>query len=221
LPALQRATIFRIRNEFLFVVAPAGIYSRRVNETNWEQLYQTGDTRWEKGEASPGLVDFLAAHPELPRGSVLVPGCGFGHDVRVWAGAGFAATGLDIAPSAVRGATERTTAGLGACFRLADFLAAEPDAQFDWLFEHTLFCAIPPARRDDYVRAALRWLKPGGQVLAMHYMLREGAAEPPFGVSQEELMERFAPHFDLVQGFVPRSYANRTGLELLLWWRRK
>ncbi len=207
---------------FPFAELLAGFYAHTVNETNWEQLYQAGETRWEKGEASPGLVDFLAAHPDLPRGRVLVPGCGFGHDVRMWARAGFRAVGMDIAPSAVRGATGRTTAaGLDAEFRLADFLGAEPDDQFDWLFEHTLFCAIPPSRRDDYVRAALRWLKPDGQLMAVHYMLREGATEPPFGVSQEELMERFAPHFDLVQGLVPRSYANRTGLELLLWWRRK
>jgi hypothetical protein len=44
---------------------------------------------------------------------------------------------------------------------------------------------------------------------------------PPFGVAQQELTERFSPHFDLVQGWVPRSYPNRTGLELMLWWRRK
>ncbi len=190
-------------------------------ETDWEQRYQTGDMPWEKGEPSPGLVDFLAAHPELPRGSVLVPGCGTGHDVRVWARAGFAATGLDLAPSAIRIATEKTReAGLRAEFQLANFLESEPFATFDWLFEHTLYCAIDPARRDDYVRAVLRWLKPGGQFLAVHYMIgdREG---PPFGCVQEELMTKFSPHFDLVQGHVPRSYPNRTGRELLLWWRRR
>src|SRR5476649_921894 len=68
----------------------------------WESRYQTGETRWEKGEPSPGLVDFLAAHPELPCGSVCVPGCGTGHDVREFAQAGFDASGFDIAPSAIR-----------------------------------------------------------------------------------------------------------------------
>ena len=56
---------------------------------------------WEKGEPSPGLVDFLSAHPELKRGRVAVPGCGTGHDVRAFAAAGFAASGFDIAPSAI------------------------------------------------------------------------------------------------------------------------
>ena len=176
---------------------------------------------WEKGEASPGLVDFLAAHPEVPRGSVLVPGCGTGHDARVWAKAGFTVTGLDLAPSAIRLSQERTVAsGLEADFRPANFLDNAPFAQFDWIFEHTLYCAIDPSRRDDYVNAVLRWLKPNGQFLAVHYMIRDSDG-PPFGCVQQELMERFVPYFELRQGWVPRSYPNRTGLELMLWWKRR
>ncbi len=192
-----------------------------MSSTDWEQRYQTGDMPWEKGEPSPGLVDFLAAHPELPRGSVAVPGCGTGHDVRAWAMAGFSASGFDLAPSAIRQCCEKTAqAGLRAEFTQKDFLADPPPHQFDWLFEHTLFCAIDPARRDDYVKAVLRWLKPGGQLLAIHYMIRDEQG-PPFGVTQEELMERFLPHFELQHGWVPRSYGNRTGLELMLWWKRR
>jgi len=191
-----------------------------MSDTDWEGRYQSGDMPWEKGEAAPGLVDFLAAHPELPRGSVAIPGCGTGHDVRAWAAAGFEAHGFDLAPSAVQQGIEKTDgAGLRAAFTRSDFLADPAPQLHDWVFEHTLFCAIDRQRRDDYVRAITRWLKPDGQFLAVHYMIgdKEG---PPFGVVQEELMERFQPHFKLIQGWVPRSYANRTGLELMLWWRR-
>ena len=191
-----------------------------MTEMDWEARYQSGDMPWEKGEPSPGLVDFLAAHPELKRGTVGVPGCGTGHDVRVWAGAGFQASGFDLAPSAVRLAGERTrAAGLTAEFHQSDFLVAAPPRPFDWLFEHTLFCAIDPARREDYVRATLRWLKPGGHLLAVHYLIadRDG---PPFGTTREEVWERFSPHFELVADWVPRSYPNRAGLERMFWWRR-
>ncbi len=192
-----------------------------MSDYDWEAHYQSGETPWDKGEPAPGLVDFLAAQPDLPRGAVVVPGCGLGHDVRSWAGAGFEAWGFDLAPSAVHLAGLRTVeAGLKAHFVRADFLVDPPPQQFDWLFEHTLFCAIDPKRRDDYVQAALRWLKPEGQLLAIHYMLKE-CEGPPFGVAQEELIERFSPHFELKRGWVPRSYANRTGLELMLWWKRK
>ncbi len=191
------------------------------NETDWEGRYQSGDMPWEKGEPVPGLVDFLAAHPELPRGTVAVPGCGLGHDARAWAKAGFTAHGFDLAPSAIRQARGKTKAlGLTAIFQRADFLADAPPQQFDWLFEHTLFCAIQPARRDDYVQAILRWLKPDGQFLAVHYIIPDKNG-PPFGTDRDEVLARFSPHFELLQEWVPRSYSNRTGLELMLWWRRK
>jgi len=189
--------------------------------TDWEARYQTHDMPWEKGEPSPGLVDFLAAHARQPRGSVLVPGCGTGHDVRAWAAAGFAVTGCDLAPSAIRLARERTTgAGLSAAFILGDFLADAATGPYDWIFEHTLFCAIDPTRRDDYVGAVLGRLKAGGSYLAVNYLIPDTDG-PPFGTTREELKDRFSPHFDLQAEWVPLSYPNCTGLELMLWWRRK
>ena len=192
-----------------------------MSQDYWENRYQTSDMPWEKGKASPGLVDFLRAHRELERGTVCVPGCGSGHDVRSWAAAGFQPFGYDIAPSAVRLAAERTqAAGLSARFNQLDFLRDEPRVQFDWIFEHTLFCAIQPAERDDYQRAVLRWLKPQGHYLAINYLIPDTEG-PPFGTTRDELWRRFSPDFDLLAEWVPRSYPNRTGLELMLWWKRK
>ena len=192
-----------------------------LNEKYWEERYQASDMPWDKGEASPGLVDFLAAYPELERGTVCVPGCGTGHDVRAWAKAGFDTVGYDIAPSAVQLGRQRTAAaGLTARFELGDFLKDFPPLLFDWVFEHTLFCAIDPRDRDDYAKAVLRWLKPAGNYLAVNYLI-PGTDGPPFGTTREELMKRFSPHFELLAESVPRSYPNRTGLELMLWWKRK
>jgi SAM-dependent methyltransferase len=150
-----------------------------------------------------------------------VPGCGTGHDIREFAKAGFAAFGFDIAPSAIRLGKEKTkTAGLKAEFHLADFLHDEPPQPFDWIFEHTLFCAIQPDERDEYVRAVLRWLKPSGQYLSVNYMIVEDSEGPPFPTTRDELLRRFSPHFDLVADWMPRSYPNRTGRERMFWWRR-
>jgi len=191
-----------------------------TSDTDWESRYQSGDMPWEKGEPSPGLVDFLAAHPGLPRETVCVPGCGTGHDVRAWARAGFEAFGCDLAPSAIRLSWERTvSAGLTAQFEVGDFLLDNPPRQFDWVFEHTLFCAIDPKRREDYVQAVLRWLKPTGQFLAVHYLIPDHDG-PPFGTTREEVLKRFSAHFALLEDWVPRSYPNRTGLEWMVWWRK-
>jgi methyl halide transferase len=188
----------------------------------WEHRYQSGDMPWEKDASSPGLVDFLTAHPDLPRGTVCVPGCGTGHDVCEFAKAGFTTLGLDIAPSAIQLAAEKTkAAGNTAQFQLADFLHDDPPQLFDWIFEHTLFCAIQPEERGDYARAVRRWLKPEGQYLAVNYMIIENAEDPPFPVTRDELWRRFSPHLELVSDWIPRSYPNRTGRERMFWWRRK
>jgi cyclopropane fatty-acyl-phospholipid synthase-like methyltransferase len=192
-----------------------------MSESYWEERYRTQDMPWEKGAPSPGLVDFLSAHTDLPRGTVCVPGCGTGHDVRAWAAAGFEVNGFDIAPSAVHLADEATrAAGLKAKFQPANFLADTPPKQFDWVFEHTLFCAIQPVERDEYVRASLRWLKPDGFYLAVNYFIPDTEG-PPFGTNREEIWQRFSPHFELLEEWVPRSYPNRTGLERMFWWKRK
>jgi len=186
----------------------------------WEARYETKDMPWDKGEPSPGLVDFLAANPNLKRGTVCVPGCGSGYDACEFAKAGFDTFGFDLAPSAISIAEEKTkAAGLKAKFQLADFLHDEPPQKFDWLVEHTLFCAIQPDERDDYVRAALRWLKPGGNYLAVNYLIPDTDG-PPFGTTRDEIWRRFSPHFELLSEWVPRSYPNRTNLERMFWWRR-
>jgi len=195
-----------------------------MTASDWEARYQSQDTPWDKGEASPGLAEFLATRlePGTNRGRVAVPGCGTGHDVRAWAKAGFDAWGFDLAPSAVRLANERTDPDLRhrTHFVQGDFLQDSPPTPFDWVFEHTLFCAIDPTKRDEYVQAAHRWLVPGGYLLAVHYMIRVEQG-PPFGCHQEELIERFSPRFELLQGWLPASFPNRAGRELMLWWRRK
>jgi SAM-dependent methyltransferase len=186
----------------------------------WEQRYQAHDMPWEKGAQSPGLVDFLSSHPTVPRGAVCVPGCGTGHDVREFAKAGFDAFGFDLAPSAIALAEKNTAAaGLKASFQLGNFLHDAAPWKFDWLFEHTLFCAIQPMEREEYVRAVLKWLKPGGYYLAVNYF-DCGPEGPPWPTSREEQMERFAPHFRLLAEWTPRSYASREGRERMFWWER-
>ena len=189
--------------------------------TDWESCYQENDFPWDKGTPSPGLVDFLDQETDLVGKTVCVPGCGMGHDVREWAKHGFDATGVDIAPTAQRMAQERTAKGLSSVsFEVADFLTDSPKARFDWVFEHTLFCAIQPEQRDQYVESVTRWLKPGANYLAVYYLIQEEGG-PPFPSTREEILKRFSPSFELIREWVPRSYPNRENLELMIWWQAK
>jgi len=189
--------------------------------TDWESRYQSNDIPWDKGEASPPLIDFLRTHPV--QGRVLVPGCGFGHDVRAIgrAGAGRAdVLGLDLAPSAIQGAR-----GISACdaaggrYEQSDFLALPQQyhGAFDWVWEHTLFCAIDPAVRPRYAASVCAALKPGGRYLAVFYLnpkLEPGESGPPFGVAPRELDALFDSAFELMRDWVPqKAYPGREGRE--------
>lgn len=188
--------------------------------TDWETKYLQGDTPWDKGEPSPGLIDFLRRHPELPRGRVLVPGCGMGHDVRAWSAAGFPAVGMDVAPSAIQRCREVAPLRDDAPeFAVGNFLTDIPAEPFEWLFEHTLFCAIDPDQRHAYVEAVGRWLKPGGHFLAVHYLIPDTEG-PPFGCDRVEVLNRFSSRLELLEEWEPPSYPNRVGLERMFWWRR-
>ena len=184
--------------------------------TDWEDHYRRGETPWEKGAPSPGLVDFLKTDPV--RGRVLVPGCGFGHDVRALAATADEVLGLDLASFAVVEARKFPTAG-GESYVPGDLFAlpAEMRGAFDWVFEHTCFCAIQPAQRKAYVKAVAGALKPGGKLLAVFY-LDPGSTSPdegpPFEASIAELDRLFLPRFELVREWLPgRAYPGREGRE--------
>ncbi len=185
--------------------------------TDWQQRYETQDTPWEKGAAHPGLLEFLRKSPL--RGDVLVPGCGYGHDVRAIASTADLVVGLDIAPGAVAAADAVPCVG-GERYMQGDLFAmpARMRGAFDWVFEHTCFCAIPTARRADYVEAVAGALKPGGHLLAIFYLdpgLDPGEEGPPFGVTTSELDAFFGERFQTLGEWHPSAtFPGREGREL-------
>jgi len=184
--------------------------------TYWEARYNSGDTPWIKDNAAPPLQDFLQRHPVT--GRVLVPGCGIGHDVRLLAAQGAEVLGLDLAPSAIRKAEAESRAGTER-YCLGDFLSPplEFRAGFDWVFEHTCFCALPLSARTAYVAAVHQVLKPRGCLLAIFYMdPGMGGEGPPFGVEEKELARLFEEKFTLQRDEIPkRAYPGREGRERL------
>ena len=184
--------------------------------TDWEDHYQRQDTPWEKREPSPGLIEYLRKEPVRCR--VLAPGCGFGHDVRALAATADEVVGIDLAPSAVAGARKFPVVG-GERYETANLFALPKALQgsFDWVWEHTCFCAIDREMRPAYVDAVAGALKPGGRLLAIFYLDPgdDGPNDrPPFGVSIAELDALFGPRFELLREWLPaRAYPGREGRE--------
>jgi len=184
--------------------------------TDWQTKYEEGDTHWDKGAPSPGLVEFLKKNPL--DGRVLVAGCGFGHDVRAIAAHGAEVLGLDIAPGAVDGAQQFPVVGQES-FRLGSLmpLATSLTGQFDWVWEHTLFCAIDRDQRTAYRDAVVAALKPSGHFLAIFYIITDNEGDgPPFDTNRDELDALFGNDLTLLREWVPgTNYESRQGKELM------
>ena len=192
--------------------------------SKWEQLYQEGNTHWDRGAPSPPLVRYIAEHPIS--GAVLIPGCGTGHDAAFLAAKGADITGLDIAPTAV----ERAAANypdLAERFVEGDLfdLPHTWNERFDHVVEHTCFCAIPPTMREAYASAVHRVLKPGGTLIGVWFInadLDPGEEGPPFPSAPADLDLIFGQHFDLVTDYTPdAAYPGREGRERVRVWKRK
>jgi SAM-dependent methyltransferase len=197
--------------------------------TDWNQRYETGDTPWEKGSPAPPLLELIGKlGAEIwGGGSVLVPGCGTGHDVRAIAAAGVSPVGLDLAPLAIASARSYPKAGEES-YELADFLdpAWRAGKSFSVIWEHTCFCAIHPSRRDDYAQACADLIPSGGCLIGVFFLTpNEPGTEhegPPFNSTIREIEDRFAPWFVREHGWVPEnSYPGREGQEWLAVFRRK
>ena len=190
---------------------------------DWDQSYQNNETPWERSEPAPPLVEYLKSHSIS--GRVLVPGCGLGHDVRLVASMGCDALGVDLSETALNRARAYKDPEQGSVsYQLADMLDANNGirgASFDYVFEHTCFCAIDPGLRKDYVNAVQRHLKPRGYFLAILFTNLDDPEGPPFATSHAEVENLYSPVFEIVRHWKPtRYYASREDEESMYLMRK-
>ncbi len=188
----------------------------------WEQRYQEGTTRWDLGRASPALQDWLLTHGDLPRGQTIVLGAGRGYDAILFAQYGFAVTAVDFAPSAIA-ATRNLAAACNVNIHLLQRdifdLVPEFTSQFDYVVEHTCFCAIDPGLRRQYVDLVRSLLRPGGSLVGV-FFTHDRPGGPPFGSTPEELRQYFAPAMQILSlDPVQNSVPSRRGEEHLGWFQ--
>ncbi len=153
----------------------------------WQERFETANMPWDRGEPSPQLAAWLGDGTLRPGQSIVVPGCGSGHEVLALAAAGCAVTGLDYTPAAVALTKARLRdAGQRAVVIGADVLQWRPDAPCDAVYEQTCLCALHPDRWTDYAAQLHAWVRPRGSLCALFMQARrEGAARgmiegPPY-----------------------------------------
>ena len=166
----------------------------------WEQRYQNKGDRWNLGFPAPPFVSLLNSANAPQPGKMAVLGCGKGHDALFFAESGFEVVGFDFADSAIAEATTTAEAReISARFLQRDIFALDKEFNnsFDYVLEHTCFCAIDPSLRSRYVELVTSILRPGGKLVGLFYTHNRPGG-PPFGIKPQEVLDYFAPDFEPV-----------------------
>lgn len=193
----------------------------------WRQRYQAGQTGWDLGRVTPALP--YAVEKSLfppPPASLVVPGCGFGHDVLFLAQQGYQVWAVDFAIEPLSFlAIQAEKHGLKNRVHTiqADIFEFFPPAEVEGVWEYTCYCAIEPQRRAAYWRQVAQWLKPGGAFVGLLFPLSGAPLEgPPFLVAREEaiLLAQEVGLSLVMEESNPPSHPARAGRETLLVLRR-
>lgn len=195
-----------------------------ANSEHWEKHYQEKTTPWDLNQAAPPLVSWLnSPNLNLKNGSVAVLGCGRGYDAMLFAEYGFDVIGFDFAPKAIAEATALAQANQNSAqFLQRDIfnLADEFPSYFNYVIEHTCFCAIDPEKRPDYVKVVRQILQPKGELIGIFFThTRSGG--PPFGVTPKAVEQYFEADFEISLVPVTNSVPKRQGEEYLGHFRVK
>lgn len=204
----------------------------------WEEHWAEGNTPWDAGKPAPALVrlarELTQSEEGLLGAQALVPGCGAGYDVFCLAKAGFAATGLDIAPSArSRFASARAESSVAEGTRpgearllTADFFRAsarELGGPYDFIWDYTFYCAIDLEMRPAWSQRMLELLKPEGTLATLLYPVdaeRPRDQGPPFALDPEQVTVALAPEWERIRlERVLDSHPQRENREWLALWK--
>lgn len=184
----------------------------------WNDRYVSKDTPWDMAEPTP-IINEILPQLKLNKCRILVLGCGSGSDAARLAESGHIVTGLDFSESAVKKAQNEYSHIKNLSFQQQDAFNL-PKAflgQFDVVFEHTLFCAIDPQKREALIKAWRSCLTAEGHLLSIFFVMDKPVG-PPFGASEWELesllKNKFKPLFwTRWKG----SWPGRKGTELVYY----
>ncbi len=185
----------------------------------WDSKYGDGHTPWDLGQPAP-VFKRLIDSGQFEPGSMIVLGAGRGFDARLFAKNGFEVTAVDFAPQAVEAMRSLQDAHAPVQILQEDIfsLPYKLNHSFDYLLEHTCFCAINPEQREGYFDLVSRLLKPGGIYTALAFPIGTRPGGPPFTVSPDNMIDALRDRgFSLQRREQPHdSVPSRQGIEELI-----
>jgi SAM-dependent methyltransferase len=169
-------------------------------DKTWTEIYSNKEERpgWDMEKENPILRE---AVPQLkiPKSRILVLGCGRGHDANYFAQLGHIVTAVDFSPEAIGQAKQLYPENDNLKFVTADVfhLPENFERHFDIVFDHTLFCAVDPAKRNALVKVYRQCLHDQGLLFAIFFTM-DHMVQPPFGGTEWEYRERLKKSFQFL-----------------------
>ncbi len=175
--------------------------NRQREFPEWEQLYREQKVEsmpWFNPDLDPDLV--LALNRlNLHTGTALDLGTGPGTQAITLAERGFKVTATDISATAVQQAQRKAQEkGLNIDFRQDDILNSSLEQAFDLVFDRGCFHVFHPQQRQDYVRAVINLVKPGGYLFLKCFSYKETRDGGPYRFTPEEIKEIFISQFNVL-----------------------
>ncbi len=205
-----------------FLTPPYYIDHEAITQTPfWNEKYSAVDSpRWDLGKHHPAL-DAILPQIKINKCRILNLGCGRGNDAAFLARLGHVVTGVDFSQDAIEQAKQRYDGLPNLNWVQADALDPKGFSPVDLIFEHTLFCAIPPQKRRALILQWKRTLDERGHLLGIFFVhpVRGG---PPYGSSEWELRELLEKDFRLLYWKRwPLSPGHRHGTELVIYAQKR
>lgn len=179
----------------------------RAYEDRYRRVYSQGIDYWtanpaEISKAKGQLDAFLEFYSVVPESSHIVEfGCGEGFLGQHLRQRGFSYLGIDLSPSAIEKARARAGGSSADCrFVVGDITNMEEfqDSSFDIAIDNfTLQMLVTDPDREQYLREALRVLKPGGKAYFHEISQPEKFTHPV--KSFEDFVAHFKPDYDTLE----------------------
>ncbi len=181
----------------------------------WTGIYQKDKSvPWDLAKPSPVLKKFWP-RLKMIKSRILVSGCGKGYDAHFLATQGHHVTALDFSKEALRKAQSLHNSKYISWVK-KDIFDYDLKEEFDVIFDHNLFCAIDPLKRDDLVQKYRSLLDERGLFIGIFFIKKEFCG-PPYGASEWELHCRLEKRFRFLHWFRCRqSVEKRLGSELFI-----
>lgn len=192
----------------------------KFDQQFWDEKYRKKLTGWDIGYVSTPIKEYVDQLEDKSL-KILIPGGGNSYEAEYLFRNGFSNVYvMDISAEPLKNIQFRIPDFPISNLLHQDFFKAR--GQYDLIFEQTLFCAIDPAKRMDYVKKMSELLKPERKLVGLLFQIPLNDDHPPFGGNRKEYEKLFKDKFEIqIMETAYNSIPPRAGNELFIKMKKK